>query len=363
VRQSVGLSPSKTKRPVYVAPTRIRELRPEVRFDGRKRRKPLTERAQNRQWKSLVPAGARVRIVSDLSHIYFTGVEPSGRESQRRRNALPLASLTQQQPASEQPNRPGHAAVLEPFVASLLTRAGLDARAYQVAPLQRRSAACMRRLRVHSPTAGEALLKQRPHLLAPVLDVLLIGVTEFFRDPPVFEHIRTQVLPELLKARRGISVFSAGVSRGQELYSIAMLLGGLQALPHSRLLGWDCRPHAIARAQAGLYAAEETGNLTKALKRRWFVWDGSRYAAKTELCRQIRWQVADILSALPGGRWEMILFRNTAIYLDASRAALVWERLVGSLAPGGYMITGSAERPPGTLPLRRVRPCVYRKSE
>jgi chemotaxis protein methyltransferase CheR len=63
---------------------------------------------------------------------------------------------------------------------------------------------------------------------------LTIGETYFFRDPAVFDALRQQILPDLVRARqeRGektLRFWSAACCSGEEPYSLAMLLA--QTLP------------------------------------------------------------------------------------------------------------------------------------
>src|SRR3954463_2280471 len=70
-------------------------------------------------------------------------------------------------------------------------------------------------------------LEVHPDEYEQLYDTLLINVTEFFRDPPAWQHLREEVLPALLEdkpADQSVRVWSAGCSSGQEAYTIAMLL-------------------------------------------------------------------------------------------------------------------------------------------
>jgi two-component system CheB/CheR fusion protein len=56
---------------------------------------------------------------------------------------------------------------------------------------------------------------------------LLIGVTNFFRDPEIFAEIEKQVIPQLFVGKdvgSVIRVWVPGCSTGEEAYSIAILL-------------------------------------------------------------------------------------------------------------------------------------------
>ena len=54
---------------------------------------------------------------------------------------------------------------------------------------------------------------------------MLIGVTSFFRDPEMFEALKTSVFPQVARIAGGtIRVRMAACSTGQEVYSLAIAL-------------------------------------------------------------------------------------------------------------------------------------------
>jgi chemotaxis methyl-accepting protein methylase len=189
----------------------------------------------------------------------------------------------------------------------------------------------------------------------------LIGVSGFFRDQPVFECIEKIVVPRLAGLRRPVRVCSAGVSGGQEIYSVAMLLAEAGMLADAMLAGVDCRPDAIRQARAGHYDFDDMSGVTNARRGRFFRMSDDRWAVLPELKERIRWCVRDLLVFDPEETCDLILFRNVAIYLNEPHGSGIWSRLWSRLSPGGFIVTGKAERPPATLPLIRVGPSVYRK--
>ena len=76
-----------------------------------------------------------------------------------------------------------------------------------------------------------------------------------------------------------------------------------------------------------------------------------------------RWRTADVLAGPVPGPWDLILCRNLAIYLQPDANARLWAGLESALRPGGFLVTGKAERPagPAAARLRAAGPCVYRK--
>lgn len=254
------------------------------------------------------------------------------------------------------------AGVLDPLMAWMLERAGLQPAAYRPAAMQRRVSACLRQLRVTSADSARALMEAKPEMLPFALNTVLIGVSEFFRDRPVFDYLQREVLPELARTGGALRVCSAGASGGQELYSVAMLLAEAGLLGRSELLGVDCRADAIRRAQAGVFGSEDMAGVETVRRERFFQPAGPRWAVRAELRRPVRWQVADLLAFEADGLCDLILFRNVAIYFNETHSAEAWERLCAQLTPGGFLVTGKAEKPPASLPITRLAPSIYRKN-
>jgi chemotaxis methyl-accepting protein methylase len=248
---------------------------------------------------------------------------------------------------------------LDPFVSWLFERAGLPAGAYRAAPMHRRLAACLRALEVSSVSEARRRLTQHPELVATAVSSLLIGVTEFFRDADVFDAIGRIIADDLGMRPGPIRVWSAACSNGAELCSMAILLAEAGLLERSILVGTDCRADAIREAEAGLYSqasAEPAGAL---LRQKYLAKDCGCWRVTEPLGRRIQWRIRDLLSGAEDGPWDIILWRNAAIYLKLSPALAVWEALAQALRPGGLLVVGKAERPPASLGLRCVSRGIY----
>lgn len=296
-----------------------------------------------------VTVGARSFLMG-AEGIFFQGVAvPRRHPLGRRPRPLPRRSAA----ASEDHGR---------FFAGLARWGGVDLDRYRATALYRRLPACLRFLRLRTPDEALAAMERKPELARALLNVVLLGVTEFFRDMPVFERLRAEVLPVLRARRQRLRVWSAACSAGQELYSLGMLLADADMLAGVELLGTDCRAAALAEAEAGRFARAAVEPLPGAWRRH-FVDEGSTVQMVEGLRTAIRWKEADLLVAVEPGPWDLILWRNMAIYLEPAVADRVWLRLVAELAPGGFLVTGKADHPGTMLPLRRLAPCIYQKIE
>ncbi len=188
----------------------------------------------------------------DLRHVCFEGKRPfEGRrafsQSTRRNLRHPHVRPPTTEPA-------------DGFVDWIIRRAGLDAGRYRHRPLLRRLPACLRTLKVHSTEEARELLKNRPDLLPAAISSLLIGVTEFFRDPPVFESVRTTILSNaagmrgplrslecsLLHRRRTVQL---GHPLRRDAFAAAQLLAG-HRLPARRHRAGPCGVLSLPGAAA-----------------------------------------------------------------------------------------------------------------
>jgi chemotaxis protein methyltransferase CheR len=135
------------------------------------------------------------------------------------------------------------------------------------------------------------------------------------------------------QGRGGVLAWSAGCSTGEEPYSPAFQLADLGFLKKSYLLGTDLRHDAVAQAKAGLFRRSATAGLGAEVVDRYFEPHGDEFRVTADLRGQMRWRVADMLAANEPGLWDLILFRNAAIYLRADVAKPLSQRLEASLRP------------------------------
>ena len=290
-------------------------------------------------------------VAANLAHIFFAGSDKPG-------TVKPRAPRTKMNTSRSDE----HGAELSPLIKSILLRAGIDPIAYREAPLQRRLPACLRIFRVSSPEQVEKILTEKPELLSRAVSALLIGASDFFRDPAVFRALLSNVIPDLLKTRSQLKILSAGCSEGQELYSAAMLLDQLGALHEAQLLGLDCRPDAVARASAGCFSQSHVLQLAPHLRKEHFLReDKGGYVISPALRAKTEFKTTNLLDYRYYCRFDVIFFRNLSIYLQPAAAGSLWRKLVLQLSPGGVVVTGKAERPPDGLPLTRLSTCIYRK--
>lgn len=247
------------------------------------------------------------------------------------------------------------------LISEILNYVGVDPRIYRASALERRVPALLRRLRVTTPDAARALLHRSPELLGGALGTVLIGVTEFFRDPAVFDYLRKTALPDLLRVRPKLRILSVGASDGSELYSTAIMLAEAGVLGRCELAGIDCRRDAVDQARSATFRLEALNAMRPEWRERYFIIREGKAVLRPEIVSAALFSVADVFTYLAPRPWDLILFRNVSMYFTPSATARVWQHLAQQLNTGGLLITGKAEQPMAGLGFLRLAACIYRK--
>jgi chemotaxis methyl-accepting protein methylase len=249
----------------------------------------------------------------------------------------------------------------ESFLRFLFKEAGLDLYNYRLRTLKRRIGPCLRALHAGNFSDARRAIQQKPALLSAAISMMVIGVTSFFRDGQVWEMMRKEVIPSLLKGRYGLAIWGLGCSDGHELYSLAMMLAEMKVLHRCHLLGTDCRLDAVKRARTGQFDAAAIKSVPADLLSRYFTKEEACWRVIPVIRDAIHWRRADVMTLHEPGIWDLILCRNMTMYLAPEASASLFPRLEMSLRPGGMLILGKAERPLAACHLASVGPCIYRR--
>jgi len=179
--------------------------------------------------------------------------------------------------------------------------------------------------------------------------------TSFFREPHHFDFLANTVVPLMEAAQAGssrrIRVWSAAVSTGQELYSIAITL--LEALPDGGwnidLVGSDIDTVVLAHAQRAVYPAESVAHLDPAFLSRYFLRGDGAMAGQVKLKPEVTSLAEFRRVNLMEARWpidgffDVIFFRNALIYFRPDIQEVFLRKMMRHLGPGGYLFIGNAE--------------------
>jgi chemotaxis protein methyltransferase CheR len=189
-------------------------------------------------------------------------------------------------------------------------------------------------------------------LAQDVVEALLNNETYFFRDKPTFDQLPGEILPELAERRRDVrrlSIWSAGCSTGQEVYSLAMLF----AEQAERWQGWtidivgtDVSHRAIHAARGGTYSQFEVQRglgVTQMLRH--FDETPNGWQVREEVRAMVRFAQGNLLTAPHPARlpFDLVLCRNVLLYFDRQVRHEAFERLSRAVLPDGFLMLGAGE--------------------
>lgn len=228
---------------------------------------------------------------------------------------------------------------------------GIDFAGYKTTTLTRRVRQRMVRLGVESPSDYLDLLHQQAAEREVLSAELLVNVTEFFRDPEVFEQLASAVLPDLLRGRNpgeDLRIWCAGCASGEEAYSIAMLAldaaGRLGFHGNVKVFATDLAPEVLAQASRGRYAADALASVPEDLQRRFLQADSAgSLRADTSLRRHLVFARHNLLSDPPFTNIDLALCRNLLIYLKPEAQFRALSQLHFALKQQGLLLLGASE--------------------
>ena len=184
-----------------------------------------------------------------------------------------------------------------------------------------------------------------------LFDLLTTGETYFFREDYQLRAFQDEVLPllaEQARGRRRLTIWSAGCSTGEEVYTIAILVHETNLFQgwDVRVFGSDISRRSIAVARRGVYGASSFRVTSKEKRRAYFIdrEDGAHVAERIRaMCHFGQMNLLEREKARLIGRVDAVFCRNVLIYFDphARRSAidLFHERLY----PGGTLLLGHSE--------------------
>jgi two-component system, chemotaxis family, CheB/CheR fusion protein len=241
---------------------------------------------------------------------------------------------------------------LEKTVILLRAHTGHDFSLYKRNTLHRRVERRMAIHQLHKMPLYIRFLRENPQELDLLFKELLIGVTNFFRDPAAWDQLRKEVLPTLLAKRASGHALRAWVpacSTGEEAYTLAIVFREAieEILPKGgitlQIFATDLDRDAIDKARHGSYPANIAADLSPAQLKRYFTEDDHGYRVRKEIREMVIFAPQNLIMDPPFTKLDILSCRNVLIYLKSEVQQKLIPLFHYSLAPGGILFLGSAE--------------------
>jgi two-component system CheB/CheR fusion protein len=260
--------------------------------------------------------------------------------------------------------------LLQRVFTHLRARTGRDFSRYKPSIIMRRIARRMQLNYIEDLQSYLERLREQPEEVRSLGDDLLITVTNFFRDPSVFERVEKEVIPRLFSGkepRDAMRVWSVGCSTGEEAYSLAMLLleeaGRREASPQIQVFASDLHGRSLQIAREGFYPGDIESDIPPDRLKRFFYKENGGYRIRKEVRDIVVFAPHNLLGDPPFSRVDFIVCRNLLIYLERDVQRAVIELFHYALNPEGTLLLGSAETIDASDLFRAEdqKLCLYRK--
>jgi two-component system, chemotaxis family, CheB/CheR fusion protein len=240
-------------------------------------------------------------------------------------------------------------AEFENLIDFLRSTRGLDVTGYKRSSLMRRTRKRMREVGIEGFPAYADYLGERPEEFDHLFATILINVTSFFRDPPTWQVMAEQIVPELLEREQEtpIRVWSAGCASGQEPYSVAIMfaeaLGTPEISDRVKIYATDVDDHALSEARRAEYLGRSVESIPPEMRERYLQPVGTAFGLRPELRRSVIFGKHNLVSDPPISRLDLLLCRNTLMYFNAPLQTRIMESFHFALRPEGYLVLGKSE--------------------
>lgn len=294
----------------------------------------------------LAPDAIAAELARIARHPYVLGQDPalseaSGGGQVARQGGRPPGGRLARVPADSQ--------AFDDILLLLRSRTGVDLSQYKANTLERRIARRMVLARTTSTSRYLESLLADPEELQRLYADLLISVTDFFRNPEVFEWLKSEIIGGLATRSKGepIRMWVPGCGTGQEAYSLAMAfmecVGDDGIIPALQIFATDINDTVLDKGRAGFYTQGALQNVSPDRLKRFFVEEPLGYRVTKELRQLVVFARQNVLIDPPFSRIDLVSCRNLLIYLEPALQEKVLVSFHYALKDDGCLVLGVSE--------------------
>jgi len=242
---------------------------------------------------------------------------------------------------------------IEIFLENIQNVYGYDFRQYDRSSLMRRIKLVMSQSLISTFKEFKQIVLDDDLLFKKLLSAFSINVTTFFRNPEIYKLIKDEIMP-YIESHPSIRVWSAGCSRGDEAYSLAITLDEMDLLDKSIIYATDFNPRVLSEAKNALFSIDEFKefkiNYLESGGRKefesYFDITDDFIQIKEKIRKKVLFFQHNLVTDGSINEFQFICCRNVLIYFDKVLQRNVFDNIDTSLSKGGYLILGESEALP-----------------
>ena len=183
------------------------------------------------------------------------------------------------------------------------------------------------------------------------LSEVTVNVTEMFRDPSFWVELRENILPAIFDENKNISIWHAGCSSGEEVFSMAIMLREMDLLDKVRIVATDIDTAIIKKAKEGVYSSKNMELNSKNYERakgpytldKYFKEQNGKAFLDKSLVKDVIFKEHNLVHGTAFSKFDLILCRNVMIYFNQTLQNQVLKVFHESLFKYSYLAVGSKE--------------------
>jgi len=224
--------------------------------------------------------------------------------------------------------------------------------AYKSACMKRRIAIRMRATRCTSPAEYCSLLEYSALELELLQKALTIHVSQFFRNPSLFDKLRAEILPALLESAHAdgsktLHIWCLGCAGGEEPYSMAIILREFFGRELKNIAititGTDIDSATLVAAQKAIFDEDRLKSVAMELRERYFHLNEAHPRLIREIRDMVTFVQGDISNTEKYLQSSLVLCRNTLIYFTRPEQEKILNGIADILPTGGILVLGKSE--------------------
>ena len=241
---------------------------------------------------------------------------------------------------------------LDKVLILLRSETGHDFALYKKTTIFRRLERRMGIHQIDDITTYVRFLQENPQELELLYKELLIGVTNFFRDPEAWEQLKEEAISELLTKRENQQTLRAwvpGCATGEEAYTLAIVFKEMveQVKPvrdiKLQIFATDLSGEALNKAREAIYPYNIAADVSPGRLSQFFNQVENGFQVAKPIRDMVVFAQQNMIMDPPFTKLDILSCRNVLIYMTQELQRKIIPLLHYSLNPSGFLLLGNAE--------------------
>lgn len=234
----------------------------------------------------------------------------------------------------------------EEFKRFVYQQTSIDLNAYKERQMKRRIDTLIERNKYDGYDSYSKALVSDKVLLDQFVNHLTINVSEFYRNPSLWQTLEDVILPDLInKFGQNLKIWSAACSTGDEPYSLAMVMAKKVPMSKIHIYATDIDDQVIEKAKDGVYGANSLKGLPDEYKNKYFEKMGDKfYKISDDIKRCVEFKKSNLLKDMYPAGCNLIVCRNVMIYFTEEAKQDIYKKFNKSLVTDGCLFVGNTEQ-------------------